>query len=774
MYLQNNTKQQNQLKNFFDDLFTCGIIEIRPIGEGKQWQGKGYKIGQRRWYKSSVDLYRDINKIIIECAKSNRACFFGVLPRAAMGKAKKADIQAGNVLFSDVDNKDTGGWKESQKAIKELAIKPSYIIKTGGGYHLYYLTKDTIETELIEALNKSLAIKSKGDSTFDCTRILRVPFSYHVKDNENHKLVEMVDINAYRYSSSELIKWLKPQVCAVKQVTIPAKRTVITNKSLQWFINKWPSIGDYFNNVGKRTGKKSKSEYDYVFCKELLFRNATESFVKQCLREKCISDQRKKSYSYIEKTVNSAFLALNKSVPDLKFVESVPQKDDNVPQELDQYCFKDVHTPKLEDLQMVFNKSQGRIEPSKSLVNCEMILNAINEKSYIGDKRDFKYLMYNEFKNVVDIKGQPIEKTHLTNLALNIAKQYEVEFQAEKLASMVALVAKKNMYHPVKNYFKHAHTQYDPNNSILDSEDGFLGSYFKIDFEAFGIEDIVYLSNGETITKEEQIEQFKTLIKAMGKKWLISGVARIMKSPCKVDTSLILVGPQGLGKSEFFKTMAIRPEWFSDSKIDLRKDKDAYSKLQGKLIYEFAELADTKKRDSNMVKAFLSSQTDQYRPVYGKYDLDVPRQCIFGGTSNEKEILRDSTGLNTHERRFWVVPVLSVKWEKLKKDIDRIWGEAYHLAMNKKEQWWLTKEEESIMNDYQNPFKSSDSWMEIIEKENSIDITKGAKSLAYIMREWLKLDPSQQNRAAQMRLAGLLHGSGWKKVRIQNKWSWKK
>ena len=42
------------------------------------------------------------------------------------------------------------------------------------------------------------------------------------------------------------------------------------------------------------------------------------------------------------------------------------------------------------------------------------------------------------------------------------------------------------------------------------------------------------------------------------------------------------------------------------------------------------------------------------------------------------------------------------------------------------------------------------------------------------MQDWLKLDAYQQNRAAIMRLAGLLSGAGWKKVRISNKWHWKR
>ena len=136
----------------------------------------------------------------------------------------------------------------------------------------------------------------------------------------------------------------------------------------------------------------------------------------------------------------------------------------------------------------------------------------------------------------------------------------------------------------------------------------------------------------------------------MTKRWFISAIARIMQAGSKVDASLVLMGGQGIGKSTFFRMLAVQDDWFSDSAIDIRGGRDSYSKLKGKWIYEFAELADTKKRDSEVTKAFLSSQSDLYRPAYARYEVNQKRQVVFCGTTNELEIFKDS-----ENRRYYPI-----------------------------------------------------------------------------------------------------------------------
>jgi putative DNA primase/helicase len=236
------------------------------------------------------------------------------------------------------------------------------------------------------------------------------------------------------------------------------------------------------------------------------------------------------------------------------------------------------------------------------------------------------------------------------------------------------------------------------------------------------------------------------------RKFFISAAARAMRPGCKVDTVMILVGPQGALKSTFFRT--IGEPWFDDTAIDLSK-KDAYESLRNAWILEWAELESLlRARDSNAVKAFLSSSKDTYRPSYGRSVIEVKRSGVIVGSTNHDEFLNDETGA----RRFWPVRTGAIRVDIAAEQRDQLWAEAMHL-FSAGEPWWLTVAEEASLGDLHEQHRIRDAWEDaVLGWANN---KTAAFTTADVLTEALEKPAGQWTRADEMRVAKILKSDGW-------------
>lgn len=158
------------------------------------------------------------------------------------------------------------------------------------------------------------------------------------------------------------------------------------------------------------------------------------------------------------------------------------------------------------------------------------------------------------------------------------------------------------------------------------------------------------------------------------RKMLLAAVTRLYRPGCKFDYMLVLIGPQGAGKSSILAKLG--KEWFSDS-LRTFENKEAGEHLQSGWLFEIGELSAMKKTEVEEVKAFLSKTEDRYRVAYDRQVSEFPRKCVFFGTTNTREFLRDTSG----NRRFWPVDVLPDRaershWDHLSDyDVSQIWAE---------------------------------------------------------------------------------------------------
>ena len=184
----------------------------------------------------------------------------------------------------------------------------------------------------------------------------------------------------------------------------------------------------------------------------------------------------------------------------------------------------------------------------------------------------------------------------------------------------IDLEADRHKYHPIRHYL---------NGLVWDGQERIR--YVLHHFLGAPIDDLTY----------ESMKMF-----------LLGAISRVFRPGIKFEYMLCLVGGQGVGKSTFFRLLAMNDDWFTD---DLKKldDENVYRRLRGHWIIELSEMVATARAKSiEEIKSFLSRQKENYKDLYALHAVDRPRQCVFGGTSNKKKFLPfDRTG----NRRF--VPV---------------------------------------------------------------------------------------------------------------------
>lgn len=288
-----------------------------------------------------------------------------------------------------------------------------------------------------------------------------------------------------------------------------------------------------------------------------------------------------------------------------------------------------------------------------------------------------------------------------------------------KINDGLAIIEKKNKYHPIIDYLNY--NTWDKISRV---------DTLMIDY--LGAEDCEYT-------------------RSITRKMLVAAVSRIFNPGIKFDYMLVLVGRQGIGKSYIINLLG--REWYSDS-LNTVYGKEAYEQLQNAWILEMAELSATKKADAEAIKHFISKTEDSYRQAYGRRVDTFKRQCVFFGTTNENEFLKDRTG----NRRYWPLmvgvnkPLKNLFKDLNKNEINQIWAEALYLykcgeklilegevereANLKQEQHLESNSKEGMIREFLN-MKLPKSWdkMDVFERRIYIGEGNGLREEGCIIRD---------------------------------------
>lgn len=324
--------------------------------------------------------------------------------------------------------------------------------------------------------------------------------------------------------------------------------------------------------------------------------------------------------------------------------------------------------------------------------------------------------------------GEPLKDEHIIDIRVLIE---EAGFETDKtdVRPAVERIALENTYDPVREYLDGL--KWDQTPRIDTWLRDFMGAP---DHPVIGV---------------------------FGAKFLIGAVARVYDPGCQMDNMLVLEGKQGAGKTTACAALFGRD--YMISSISDFKSKEASIALQGRWVVEVAELAALNKTDVRDVKKFITETVDQYRPVHGRSTIDRPRRCVFVGTTNEHQYLKDATG----NRRFWPVPCGDMRVDKLRAERDHLWAEAV-ARYRAREPWWLTDEGHITLAEAAQADRSEeDPWGESIDRWLAEPDQIGLEFLTVgrVLSHGVKVPVERQDKRAEMRVSDHLARRKWKRVK---------
>lgn len=348
-------------------------------------------------------------------------------------------------------------------------------------------------------------------------------------------------------------------------------------------------------------------------------------------------------------------------------------------------------------------------------------------------------IRFDTFGQVILWDGRPVTDADLTRGSCWIEEVYQATPSLQLMNEVVSCVADERRFHPVHEYLD------DLSWDGRERVPSLLSTYA-------GAEDT-------------------PLVRGVSRAFLVSAVARVMRPGCKCDTLLVLIGPQGAGKSRFCRALVPADTWFADTPLDLRS-KDAFLNLRGKWLYEIAEMDGLRGRAAARVKSFLSSSTDHYRAPYERSSRDHRRQCVLVGTANHSDLLSDSTG----SRRFWPIEVGTIDLKGVERDRDQLWAEA-SARYRHGETWHLPEELEKLRRAEQGRFQTTDPYIERLEVWLQDEALGESFTTGDALAFGLGVPVDRIDRSLQTRIGSLLKSLGCRKFRSRSggirEWRWR-
>lgn len=340
-------------------------------------------------------------------------------------------------------------------------------------------------------------------------------------------------------------------------------------------------------------------------------------------------------------------------------------------------------------------------KPLKTFSNFKLMID------YCGVKISYNSMKGIEFDGNLPKVSEENKEEVIYSYLYDKSRETEINFSDTEIFKYTMSEADKNYYNPVADWI----TALDKNKR------GYVRQYF--DCLVFSVDE----------------EQHKERYFALFVKWLLQCAAMVFnsaKEPYGADGALGLQSErEGIGKTTFFRRLSPDPNWFKDGMHVDPSDKDTVITATNYWICELGEVESSYKKDLERLKAFITSEKNEYRIQYARGNTKKPRRTSFCFTCNSDKFLQPGDN-----RRFWTIPITGINLEVLTGiDINSLWGEIYgyyekkpqgfrltteeikFLAENNREKFSVISNEETVLRDkfnfdleLNNPVSNSSQW----------------------------------------------------------------
>lgn len=583
---------------------------------------------------------------------------------AAQRRRRLKDVISSQFLYAEID---TGTLEEQLETVRNLRIRPSFVIFSGGkSLHIYYMFDEPLtDLELWKRHNATLTAVVNGDPACnDVTRILAHPYARYLKQDAEGRPIEGYGRHPWvamggiacgaSYAWEDVADVFPAEEPRKPRRTKPTGQMDLTKEALD----------AAYRATAVRKHGAATGEGDHATCRNNLWAlddgyerlGYTEKDTLETALQHAAGagDSEKRE---IRKMMNNARKRRKETVNPITYktlLRNAKQAGARPPR---------MKSPE----QRPMRQTETARAPSISASTTD------DSDSLRQQVREFAEPQYNLATQTWLSRGEPARFVELTAERMHregygrLTKEGMLNrWPKQNAIDAFKAAALENQFHPVQDYLA-----------------GLLELHRRGELEPINIGDLA----------ARYLKALDPLSNRMMACWLVGAVKRQRRPGCKHDSMLVIQGDQGARKSSFLETLAGKePGFFASGTETINMSKDGLLNLHRAWIHEVAELRNSQK-ELDSVKAFLSRPVDNFRPPYAAIAEDHPRASIFAATTNRDIFLSDPTG----NRRFMVISTPCTKehpidTELLEAERDGIWLGAL-LAEREGHRNWLTAEE---------------------------------------------------------------------------------